>query len=230
MWTAFDIHGKRVEIFEPSTVRAIGCLLFLHDRNGTTLRSYPEAEAWLRANRLAIVCPLGGACWWTDRIWAGFDEKRSAERWLIDELVPEASRRFGAVTIALAGIGMGGQGALRMAFKHPELFPIVAALDAAVDCHDLYYEGTPLDEMYPSREHCRQDSPVLHVKQETQPRHLFFGCSSDSRWERGNDRLHEKLTALGVPHRYATEPAEIGMPALLQFVASATTEESRRLL
>jgi S-formylglutathione hydrolase len=118
---------------------------------------------------------------------------------------------------------------LRIAFKHSDVFPIVAALDAAVDCHDLYYEGTPLDELYPSREHCRQDSPVLHVSQSQQPRHIFFACESSSRWERGNDRLHEKLTALGVQHQFATDAKAASVMTLLEFVERALIDESRRL-
>lgn len=149
---------------------------------------------------------------------------------MMDRLLPDLKSRWRDVVIALAGIGMGGQGALRIAFKHPEEFPIVAALDAAVDFHDLYYEGTALDEIYPSREHCRQDSPVLQISQLKQPRHIYFACDPESRWERGNDRLHEKLTALGVEHRFAMESNKATPEAMLRFVEQALAIEGRRLL
>lgn len=231
MWTINAIDGKNVDLFQPeSRTRALGGLLFLHDHDGTTLPSMTDAVTWLAGKPLAVACPHGGECWWTSRTLHRFHPQLSAERWLCDKLLPSLKAHWGSVPIALAGIGMGGQGALRIAFKHPELFPVVATLEAAVDCHDLYYEGTSLDELYSSREHCRQDSPVLHVNQITQPGHVFVACASASRWERGNDRLHEKLSALGVPHHYTTEQHEVSLAAMLQFAFEAIQSESRRLL
>jgi pimeloyl-ACP methyl ester carboxylesterase len=230
MWATHTIHGTSVDLFDAAVGKATGGLLFLHDRDGATLRRLPDADALLTANRLSAASPQCGECWWTDRIWPSFAKDKSVERWLIGDLLPDLRTRWGNAPVAVAGIGMGGQGALRIAFKHPDLFPIVAALDAAVDCHDLYYEGTSLDDLYPSREHCRQDSPVLHISPVKQPRHILFACEPASRWERGNDRLHEKLTALGVAHRYSTEAAEITLRKLIEYVANALREESRRLL
>ena len=103
--------------------------------------------------------------------------------------------------IGLLGISMGGQGALRLAFKHPRQFPAVAAIASALDHHDLYGQGTPLDAMYDSKEQCRQDTAILHIHPAHYPPHLFFCIDpADARWFRGNDRLHEKLSALGIAH------------------------------
>lgn len=224
MWTEVNIGGKVVDWFAPE--RPIGALLCLHDRDGRTLPNYHPSPA----SRFAIACPRGGEGWWTDRIWPGFDEKMSVERWLLSVLVPELKLRWPDVPLAIAGVGMGGLGALRIAFKHPEVFPIITALDAAVDCHDLYHEGTPLDEIYSSREHCRQDSPVLHISPVQQPRHICFAWNRNGRWERGNDRLHEKLTALGIAHSTATTEHEPGVKSILDFVENAFLTESRRLI
>ena len=88
-----------------------------------------------------------------------------------------------------------------LAFKHPRLFPVAAAISPALDYHELYGQGTPLDEMYDSKEQCRQDTALMHVPPFDPPPHLFFCIDPDDRlWYRGNDRLHEKLGALGVPH------------------------------
>jgi len=131
--------------------------------------------------------------------------------------------------MALAGVGMGGQGALRLAFKHPRTFPIVAAIDAAIDHHELYGAGAPLDGMYPSREHCRQDTAILHIQPANPPRHIWFSVSPRSRWWRGNDRLHEKLAALGITHTFKSPAASAG-EEMSQFMREALTLEARRLL
>ena len=135
---------------------------------------------------------------------------------------------------------MGGQGALRLAFKHPELFPVVAAIAPVIDYHELYGQGGPLDQMYDSKEQCRQDTVTLHVNPLKAPPHIFFSIDpDDARWFRGCDRLDEKLNALGIPHEidfttragghswdYFNHMAE----RAVRFVHAGLEEESRRLL
>ncbi len=123
---------------------------------------------------------------------------------------------------------MGGQGAVRLGFRHPELFPVVASIAGAFDFHERYGRGTPLDEMYPSREHARQDTAVLHIHGHDWPPHIWFACSPASQWYRGNDRLHEKLAAIGVPHT-ADLDTSAGVGPMLAFVLAALDRESRRL-
>ena len=142
--------------------------------------------------------------------------------------------------LAVAGVGMGGQGALRLALRHPDVFPIVAALAPSIDFHELYGEVGPLDDLYDSKEQCRQDTALMHVNPYQNPPHLFFGIDpEDAVWARGNDRLHEKLNALGVQHvadlattggghawEYYNRQAE---PAL-KFILDGLDKESRRLV
>jgi S-formylglutathione hydrolase len=141
--------------------------------------------------------------------------------------------------VALAGVEMGGQGAVRLALKYPERFPVAASISGAFDCQDWYGRGTPLDEMYASREHSRQDTAVLHVHGHDWPPHLWFCCSPDDvECYRGNDRLHEKLAALGVPHTAdldtraapGTRYADQMTPPMLACVTAALEREARRLM
>ena len=134
---------------------------------------------------------------------------------------------------------MGGQGALRLAFKHPELFPAVAAISPAIEYHELYGRGTPLDEMYDSKEQCRQDTAIMHVHPTHYPPHLFFCVDPDDPWYRGSDRLHEKLGALGVPHTpdlstraggHSPEYFHHVADRAVRFVVAGLEQEARRLL
>lgn len=134
---------------------------------------------------------------------------------------------------AAAGVGMGGQAAVRLGLRHPDRFPVAAAIDAAFDFHDLHGRGTPLDALFPTRERARQDTAVLHVDPFKWPR-LWFAADPAGPWHRGADRLHEKLTAYGVPHTAdldTTGPGyvETKLPELLAFVAEALAREARRL-
>ncbi|MBV9123890.1 MAG: esterase, partial [Planctomycetes bacterium] len=101
-------------------------------------------------------------------------------------------------------------------------------------------QGTPLDEMYDSKEQCRQDTALLHVSPLHYPPHIFFAIDpEDARWFRGNDRLHEKLTALGIPHEYDFTTRAGGhswdyfnhlAERVEKFLHDGLEQESRRLL
>ena len=229
MWSTLDIAGHPVDLFEPGS-RPRFALVCLHDADGRTLRDDSAATFLLKHHGFACVCPRGGQSWWSSRACATLDAIKSAESWVVDDVLPAILARWSlaANAIALTGIGMGGQGALRLGFKHPERFPTVAVLDAALDHYELYGEDTPLDEMYNSREQCRQDTAILHIHPVRQPRHIWFAADPASRWFRGSDRLHEKLFALGVAHTFAEKNGD--WDKLFLFMKDALETESRRLL
>jgi S-formylglutathione hydrolase len=201
-WSSCDIAGKRADVYESSQPPRFG-VLYLHSLSEITLRDDPVFTPLFRELRLACICPHGRRSWWTDRVCGEFDPALTAERYLLEQVVPEFGRRWGLSerTLGLLGISMGGQGALRLAFKHPRRFSVVAGIASAVDYYELHGQGAPLDEMYDSKEQCRQDSAPLHLHPTDFPAHIFFCVDpDDAQWYRGNDRLHEKMNALGVPH------------------------------
>jgi S-formylglutathione hydrolase len=176
-----------------------------------------------------------------DRPCPEFDATRTPERHVREDVLAFVQHRWQLAppAVGLLGIGMGGQGALRLAFKDPERFPAVAAVSAALDYYELYGHGTPLDHLYNSKEQCRQDTALLHVHPSRYPPHLFFAVTPDDPWFRGNDRLDEKLIALGIPHEkdfqaragghswaYFDQLAERS----LRFVYAGLEQQSRRLL
>jgi S-formylglutathione hydrolase FrmB len=240
MWTLETIGGRSADVFTPAD-RPRFVLLFLPDLDDATLRNNDAWTTQLAANRIACVCPHGGESWWSNRICPSFDVAKSAERFLLDDVVPWTCERFQVSdrSIALAGVGGGGQGALRIAFKYPNRLRAVVSLSGAIDQYELYGRGTCLDEMYPSREHCRQDGAILHVHPSNWPPYIWFACDPDSPWMRGNDRLQEKLRALGAPHTFDFTTRVCGhswnyydhlAPAMMRFVVDGLDKESRRLM
>src|SRR5208283_825152 len=91
---------------------------------------------------LRVVAPKTGRSWWADRICPEFDPTITAQKYVLDAVIPFIAQRWGAVPprVALLGTSMGGQGALRFSFKFPGLFPVVAALAPAIDYQLRYYE------------------------------------------------------------------------------------------
>jgi S-formylglutathione hydrolase len=229
-WSHLAIGGKPADVFTPDSPRFV--LLYLHDFDGTSPAANATFTALLQQHHLSCVAPLCGPCWWVDRVCPAFDTDHTPERHLLEHVIPwmEANLPRG---IAVAGIGMGGQGAVRLAFRHPDRFRVAASLDGAFDFHEWYGRGTALDEMYASRERARQDTAILHIDPYRYPPHLWFACDPQSEWFRGNDRLDEKLTAYGIAHTAVLDSvgtSDAMLIAMLEYVAGGLERESRRLM
>jgi S-formylglutathione hydrolase len=242
-WSTQDISGKPAEVFDPpGPTRPRFAMIFLHGHGRETLHDRPAFSLVMEQLQMACVCPHGERCWWTDRICPEFDHAISPECYVLERIVPFLRTRWDLAppAIGLIGISMGGQGALRLAFKHAGLFPAVAGISSAIDYHELYGQGTALDAMYDSKEQCRQDTALLHIPPVGYPPHIFFCIDpDDAQWHRGNDRLHEKLNALGIPHAadLATRAGGHGWDYFnhmadraVRFVYRGLEQESRRLL
>lgn len=92
---------------------------------------------------------------------------------------------------------------MRLSFKHPGTFPVVAALSPAIDYYRKIEENDPvLSRMYDfDAEAARQESALLQVHALNWPRHTWFCCDPDDhRWHDSSDKLHMKLYSLGIPH------------------------------
>ncbi len=240
-WSEIKLAGKTVEIYEPPGKPRFG-VLFLHPLGLETLRGRPAFTNILDKLNLVCVCPHAQRSWWVDRVCPEFDAQLTPERHLLDNVLPCFQERWklSPRSVGVFGISMGGQGALRLAFRRPDLFVACAGIASAVDFQEYYGEGSPLDDMYDSKEQCRQDTATLHINPTRYPPHIYFCIDPDDHpWHRGNDRLHEKLTALGVPHtidlttqagghswQYFDHMAE----PTLRFLHDGLQKESRRLL
>jgi S-formylglutathione hydrolase len=240
-WTAVDIAGKTADIFDPAISPPRFGLIYLHGVGQEKLVDRPVYTRLLDELRLGCVCPRGGYSWWSDRICPDYDAARTAERYILDDVLPYVLQRWSLPvrSVGLFGVNMGGQGALRLGFKHPEIFPVVASVAPAIDYHEYYGQGTALEQMYDSKEQCRQDTALLHVHPTHWPRHVFFCCDPYDSWHRGCDRLHEKLSALGVPHECDLTTRAGGHTwdyynamagRVLRFLAAGLEQEGRRLL
>lgn len=242
-WTRAEIAGKPADIYDPPGGPAprFG-VLWLHPVGGESPADNPAYTAAFARHGLAVCAPWGGEAWWADRVCPAFDPHLTAERHLLDNVLPWMRDRWkcGPRGVAAAGISMGGQGAVRLGFKYPDRFGAVASVAGAFDYHDRHGRGTPLDAMYPTREACRQDTATLWVNPAKAPPHVWFASDpADAEWHRGNDRLHEKLAATGVPH-FADLTTTAGghtwayfdamADPLCAWLAGALAKEARRLM
>lgn len=156
------------------------------------------------------------------------DGKQRYGDFLLGEFVPQIESRFRVIrsrkTRGITGLSMGGYGALRFAFAHPELFGSVSAQSAAliskppkqVDA-DLQHAG-PLANLLGgvfgnpiNVAHWNQNNPFLLAKQhreELKNMAIYFNCGQDDEYgfAEGAIQLHQQLVTERVPHQFHLYP------------------------
>lgn len=109
-------------------------LYLLHSFTGdcTVWNRYSNIERYAQKHRLAVVCPSVGNSFYADMVHGGKYRSFMLEELpaFIRHTFPISHRREDTF---LAGISMGGYGALRLALERPELFACAASLSGAVD-------------------------------------------------------------------------------------------------
>src|ERR1700735_2746985 len=88
MWTTVSIGGKPADVFDLPGGRPRFGLLYLHPYGLETLPTLPVWTQLLQEHRFVCVCPHGQHSWWADRVCAEFDAHLTAERYLLDAVVP----------------------------------------------------------------------------------------------------------------------------------------------
>jgi S-formylglutathione hydrolase FrmB len=205
-WLNERIGSHECPIYVPANLSPHGyVVVYLHGVHQTRLDDKHDFLGQFDRHGLRVVCPQTARSWWTDKICEEFDSTISAERYVREEVLRWIADAWNVQPprIALLGTSMGGQGGLRLSFKCPQLFPVVAAISPAIDYHLRMDEGdATLPLMYADREAARQDTATLHVHPLNWPRNIWFCCDpTDLRWHESAERLRMKLAALGIPYQ-----------------------------
>jgi poly(3-hydroxybutyrate) depolymerase len=244
-WSEIEVAGHACQVFEPARPSEFGyTVVYLHCNRAAKLAAYPAFTREFDRHGLRVIQPLTGQSWWTDRPWPSFDPNITAEAYVRGPVMQAIAERWNArpPQIALLGVSMGGQGALRMAYKYPQEFPTVAAISPAVDFQKRIEEGVDpgLDEMYRDAEDARQDTATLHIHPLNWPRNQFFCCDpTDVRWHDSVDRLRMKLWSIGVMFEcdletiaggHSFEYASHMAPRAVGFIAERLEKERLRIV
>ena len=164
-----------------------------------------------------IVTPAGGASFYIN----SHDGRRRYEDFFLQEFLPGVEKRYRALpgrsSRGIAGISMGGYGALHIAFRHPQLFSAAGAHSAALIeklpnistqnsrqitrlrvLGDAF--GSPFDPAF-----WNQNDPVTIARTTNLAGlKIYFDCGSedDYGFDAGAAALHKLLTSRHIPHEF----------------------------
>jgi S-formylglutathione hydrolase FrmB len=236
--------------YDADKARHFPILYFLHGL-GDNEQSFIHTGAWNltedmrekgEMKEFLIATPDGGASFYIN----SKDGKTRYEDFLMQEFLPFIEKRYrvepGRGHRAVAGISMGGYGALHLAFRHPQLFISVSAHSPAlIEKLPLFLGptpnsprsrvlggvfGVPPDPLFWDR-----NSPIVLARTaDLQGLKIYFDCGEedDYGFDAGAAALDKVLTARRIPHEYHLypghhDPAYFGehLPASLVFASRA---------
>jgi S-formylglutathione hydrolase FrmB len=89
---------------------------------------------YLSDRKLIVVTPEGADGWYTDSATRPSDK---FETYMIEEVLPEIDHRYRTIAEgrarAMAGLSMGGFGAIKFGLKYPHLFSLIGSFSGALD-------------------------------------------------------------------------------------------------
>ena len=170
---------------------------------------------------IIIVTPEGNNGWYTDSATVSTDKY---ETYILEELIPDVERRYRANATrggrAIAGLSMGGYGALKFGLKHPEMFAMAASMSGAFGAAswtEKELESSPIRESLfkifgPADSPTRTANDIYKLVREVSARkiaplpYFYFDCGTEDFLFSSNRELANLLVELKITHEYRQLP------------------------
>jgi putative tributyrin esterase len=172
---------------------------------------------------LIIVTPEGNDSWYIDSATVASDKYES---YILRELIPDVDARYRTIkdrrARGVAGLSMGGYGALKYGLKHPDYFAFAGSLSGALDPANRTDEhpGFAWDILRPSitaafgppNSFARQANDLHQIARNLTAAniaslpYLYFDCGLEDGFLPTNRELAEILLAKKIPHQYRQLP------------------------
>lgn len=174
-------------------------------------------ERYADDRRIAVVMPTTGLGWYTNT--------QCGERWFdyisqelvlaVRRMLPRLSRRREDTFVA--GLSMGGYGALRCALKRPDLYSKCASLSGALDAAELVHDPMPLgrpfcweDVFGPPEGIPGSENDLFRAArdlQENRPE-IWMWCGTEDDLYPTNLKMRDHLRSLGYRLHYQDSPGD----------------------
>jgi S-formylglutathione hydrolase FrmB len=167
-----------------------------------------------------IVTPEGEDGWYTDGVTNANDKYES---YIVKELIPEIDKRFRTVADrknrAIAGLSMGGYGALKFGIKYPEMFSLAGSFSGALGAAAFPSTGPNSGRMKslniifgPMDSDTRKANDIFKMIREITPEKakalpfLYIDCGTEDFLFQNNRDFIDLLVQKQVPHEFRQLP------------------------
>jgi S-formylglutathione hydrolase FrmB len=200
-----------------STRRRYPVVYFLHGWGGRydSWLANTSLPRYAAEHQIIAVMPEGANGWWTDSATVSTDKYES---YILQELIPEVDKRFRTIAErrgrAIAGLSMGGYGALKFAFKHPDVFALAASTSGALNAAERTDDASITQTFGEPSSAARVENDLFRLAREYPEArrgllpYLYFDCGEKDPWIAVNRDFAAILTARGIPHEYRQIPGE----------------------
>ncbi len=176
--------------------------------------------------KFIIITPEGENGWYTD---GATNEKDKYESYIIKELIPEVDKRFRTITDrknrAIAGLSMGGYGALKFGLKYPEMFSLAGSFSGALGAASFPSSGRGEASMRslgvifgPTDSETRKANDIFRMIREITPEQLkampflYVDCGTEDFLFQNNRDFIDLLIQKKVPHEFRQLPGGHNWP------------------
>ncbi len=179
-----------------------------------------KLSEYAAAFKLIVVTPDGENGWYTDSLSKPNDRYES---YIIKELIPEVDRKYRTLSRrehrAIAGLSMGGYGAVKFGLKYPELFRLAGSFSGAVGAASITEAqfpgavGKTIDGIFgPVGSDTRRSNDLFDMVRSMTPElmkaipFLYIDCGTEDFLFQNNRDFIALLVEKGVPHEYRQLP------------------------
>jgi S-formylglutathione hydrolase FrmB len=195
-------------------------------------------EWYVRDLPLIVVCPDGHRSWYCNQPWPG---GMAYEDHIYKDVVGYVDQTFPTIPAArsraIAGLSMGGFGAMMLAMRHPDVFRTAVSHSGAVQVTAKNLANRPdltaiIDGSPKGAYDCFALARKLARSRKTL--NLRLDCGTEDFLIEHNRAFHAHLGKLGVAHEYAEHPGthdwdywDAHIQETLQFVTRKVARASR---
>lgn len=218
--------------YESDSSKKFPALYFLHglgENEQTLLRSggwglIEDLRQQHKIGDFIMVAPEGDASFFINSA----DGRDRYSDFFLSEFIPYVEAHYRLIrdrkSRGVTGLSMGGYGALRSAFAHPEVFSSVSAQSAALITESPQQMNADLRDAGPLSRllggvfgnpinvpHWRANSPLDLARQnraQIKFQSIYINCGAQDEYgfAEGADKLHRQLVAEGIRHEYHLYP------------------------
>ena len=203
------------ESYEKKRDKRYPVIYLLHgyhgDHTSWPLKAKPSLHKIASKTNIIFVCPNGNGKWYVD---SPVHPEVKYETFVAKELVEYIDKNYRTIASkegrAITGYSMGGHGALLLCLKHQDTFGAAGSMAGTVDLRMNVNQGKidVLGEYSKYRSVWDENSVInnLHRVHRKSIPAFIIDCGTEDHLIRANEKLHQEMLDMRLPHEYITRP------------------------